>query len=84
MYFGTLWLQITTKYINQQRVKRLGDKIPSKYLTENTLHITESDAIEKIHKLFTESKKSEPPKSKYQKSEEEVMKFLKCSITLKD
>lgn len=48
----------------------------SKHLTQNCLHISDPDAIDRLHALFTTTEKLEISKSKYMKSEEEVMKFL--------
>jgi len=48
----------------------------SKYLEQNTLHISDPIAIEKLHSLFKRNEKSKPPASRYQKSNEEVMEFL--------
>jgi hypothetical protein len=58
--------------------------MPSKYLECNCLHITDPVAIERIHSLFVKDERTEPPKSRYQKSNEEVMKFLKNKCELPD
>jgi hypothetical protein len=49
----------------------------SKYLTCNCLHISDPVAISKIHALFVKNEHTELPISKYQKSNEEVMAFLR-------
>jgi len=49
----------------------------SKYLEQNCLHISDPIAIEKVHSLFEKNEKSKPPISRYQKSNEEVMAFLR-------
>lgn len=49
----------------------------SKYLEQNCMYISDPVAIEKIHSLFVKNEKSKPPVSRYQKSNEEVMAFLK-------
>jgi hypothetical protein len=49
----------------------------SRYLEQNTLHITDPVAINKLHSLFEKNEKSKPPISRYRKSEKEVIDFLK-------
>jgi hypothetical protein len=49
----------------------------SRYLEQNSLHISDPVAINKLHSLFEKNEKSKPPVSRYRKSEKEVMDFLK-------
>ncbi len=49
----------------------------SRYLEQNSLHISDSVAINKLHSLFEKNEKSKPPVSRYRKFEKEVMDFLK-------
>ena len=51
--------------------------MPSKYLEQNSLHVSDPVAINKLYSLFEMNEKSKPPVSRYRKSEEEVMDFLK-------
>lgn len=49
----------------------------SKYLTHNCLHITDKEALDRLHSLFLKKEVSEVPASRYQKSDEEVIEFLR-------
>lgn len=49
----------------------------SKYLEQNTLYISDPEAIKKLHSLFEKNEKSKAPVSHYRKTKKEVMEFLK-------
>lgn len=49
----------------------------SRYLEQNSLHISDPVAINKLHSLFERNEKSKPPVSRYRKSEREIVDFLK-------
>lgn len=49
----------------------------SRYLEQNSLHISDPVAINKLHSLFEINEKSKPPVSRYRKSEREIVDFLK-------